>query len=656
MLEKISEVGIRWRLLVGGILVLSVVCADTQEFDNDSCLFCHGQKKPTVDAKVFAASVHGSQNCTDCHRGIEDIPHPKQLKKVNCSPCHSDQAEAFSKSIHSELLKKEVPGVPTCKDCHGMHDILKVTDLRSRVNHFAVDETCLKCHSTEGKNYRGSIHGRGVHKEGLLVSATCTDCHGGHSIRPKVDTTATTFRDNVPNTCKKCHLGIYSDYETSTHGMLWKGGRQDVPVCNTCHKSHEIKEPEGTAFQLHIPDECGSCHKEAESTYKDTFHGKATSLGFVVGAKCSDCHTPHKNLPAANPASTVNPSNLAATCGKCHKNVNQNFIEYNPHADSHNKNGAAATYYVRTFMDWLLIAVFAFFGVHTLLWLQRSLVAFFKMELPPEVEGEKYVTRFSGVTVWVHVVIVISFLTLAATGLPLKFHYTGWAKSLGSVLGGVEVARYFHRVFAVVTFGYALFHAGFLMYQVAVKKRRELIYGPYSLVPRWQDFDDLLKNLRWFVYAGPRPSFGRWTYFEKFDYFAVFWGIPVIGLSGLVMWFPGFFTKFLPGEALNIAAIVHGEEALLAVGFIFTVHFFHNHVRPENFPMDPSIFTGKISLSRFKSERAEEYEAAIRENRLESMLVEAPTATEMLRARIFGFCALFVGLTLVAGIILTAVF
>ncbi len=184
-------------------------------------------------------------------------------------------------------------------------------------------------------------------------------------------------------------------------------------------------------------------------------------------------------------------------------------------------------------MSGLLISVFGFFSLHTLLWFQRSAVAIGRKEVPRHWSSGKYVLRFTSPHRITHIVVVISFLGLAATGLPLKYHYTEWAKILGGIFGGVEVARYFHRVFAIVTFGYAIFHLGYVLHYVFIKRELTLLYGPNSIFPGRKDFIDLYHNIRWFLYLGSRPKLDRWTYWEKFDYFAVFWGIPVIGISGL---------------------------------------------------------------------------------------------------------------------------
>ena len=120
---------------------------------------------------------------------------------------------------------------------------------------------------------------------------------------------------------------------------------------------------------------------------------------------------------------------------------------------------------------------------------------------------------------------------------------------------------------------------------------------------------------------GPGPaarSTGAGRYWEKFDYFAVFWGIVVIGSTGLTLWFPVFFTRFLPGSFINVATIIHSDEALLATGFIFTVHFFNTHLRPEKFPMDTTIFTGHMPLAELKRDKPREYAALVASGQLEA--------------------------------------
>jgi len=653
----------------------------------NTCLACHETIMPHL-MDEFGTSVHAtaikngntaSATCNDCH-GSHAIEKP-ELEESNlnhsnvhetCGNCHQEEKVQYLTSIHSELLLTGDPDVPSCTDCHGNHNIYAPDDVRSQINILQVDKTCIKCHADPEvtkshpnlpppefiEDYEDTVHGRGIHIKGLAVSASCSSCHGWHTIRPEEDPDSTIHRDNVPETCSKCHLGIFDEYAESEHGKMWEQGEGKGPVCTTCHTSHEIQEPTRLLFTtFKITKECEGCHDEKASSYSDTFHGKTTSMGFLVAAKCSDCHTPHHNLPAGDPASSIHPDNLQKTCGRCHGEVNENFVKYDSHPNFHDKEANPLLFWLKRFMDLLIIGVFGFFGVHTLLWLQRSLVAYFRGE--PEVniphEGDKHVRRWSRTAVIMHIVIVTSFLGLVATGLPLRYHYTEWAKVLGSVYGGVEVARYIHRFCAAVTIGYAVFHLGFLFTAIVVKKRFELLYGPDTLVPRRKDFQDLYQNFKYFLYMGPAPRFGKWTYFEKFDYFALFWGVPIVAITGLIMIFPAFFSNFLPGNVLNAASLVHSEEALLAAGFIFVFHFFHNHMRPGVVPMDVNIFTGTMPLERLMAERPEEYERIQREGLMDELVVDAPEKRVMWESKLFGFIALSVGLFLIIAIFISYV-
>ena len=635
------------------------------DLSNKACLECH-----TVDQKVFNDSAHGSLNCTDCHTDIKANPHQDNVAQVNCSLCHEDMAKQYAKSIHFTLAQKGVKDLPTCADCHGTHNIFPKDDARSTVNHMRSDEACLNCHTNKDiikrhpnlpssdfvNKYLNSIHARGVHLQGLNVSATCTDCHGSHQILPASDIKSTVSRANVPHTCGKCHEGIYNDYAVSIHGRLWQEGRKDVPVCTNCHGEHGIVDPQTNAAKKAIPQECGQCHQNRIATYRDTFHGQASSLGLTATAKCSDCHTAHRILPQNDPNSSISKSQLQHTCAQCHNNINQNFIGYDPHVDPHNKNKYFMVYFTYQFMKCLLFFVFFFWGLHTMFWFQRSVVAIIRREFVLEKPQDQYIRRFSDGQRKMHGIIVVSFLMLVMTGLPLKFYYTSWAQHLSALLGGVETSRYLHRVFGIITLGYFIFHTLHMMHLVLIKKHRHLVYGPSSMMPRQKDWVDFIDNLKWFFYMGDRPKYDRWTYFEKFDYMAVFWGVCVIGISGIVMWFPAFFTQFLPGEVLNIAAIVHSDEALLALAFIFTIHFFHNHLRVENFPIDLSIFSGVIPLERFMKERPEEYERLVSEGKLKDYLVPPPSRETVIKCFIFGFTALGIGGALIIAIFITYFF
>jgi hypothetical protein len=174
------------------------------------------------------------------------------------------------------------------------------------------------------------------------------------------------------------------------------------------------------------------------------------------------------------------------------------------------------------------------------------------------------------------------------------------------------------------------------------------------MVPNLKDGQDIVGMFKWFFGKGPRPQFDRYTYWEKFDYWAVFWGMFIIGGSGFMLWFPTFFSMFLPGWVFNVATIVHGEEALLAVGFIFTIHFFNGHLRPEKFPMDLVIFTGRLPEHELKDERSIEFERLVQQGGLTALEVPAPSSQSILFSRILGSVGLILGVLTILMIIYSA--
>jgi cytochrome b subunit of formate dehydrogenase len=178
-----------------------------------------------------------------------------------------------------------------------------------------------------------------------------------------------------------------------------------------------------------------------------------------------------------------------------------------------------------------------------------------------------------------------------------------------------------------------------------------ILWGPDSMVPQPQDVFDILNHFKWFFGQGPRPQFDRWTYWEKFDYWAVFWGMFIIGGSGLLLWFPVFFARFLPGWLFNVATLIHGEEALLAACFIFTFHFFNGHLRPEKFPMDTVIFSGVIPEHEMKEERPVEYARLVREGKLVAKEAPPPSSRALWFGWVVGGTALCLGLLTVGFIV-----
>ncbi|HLB01617.1 MAG TPA: cytochrome c3 family protein [Nitrospiria bacterium] len=671
-----------------GLLTFSPGDARAAEIPTSKdCLICHGnpdlkREAPApgrpeslfIDESGMKASVHGRVECVTCHMGVA-APHEKLISPIPgvdlCASCHSQEVEAYQGSNHARSRQHADSEAATCSSCHGdVHAILAKTDPRSPSYHLNLPRTCAKCHANpelarrynlRGGNvyqlYMDSIHGRAITQSGLLVSANCSSCHGAHDIRSSEDPASRIHKANIPQTCGSCHAGVLTVYRESVHGRQFSAGLFSAPVCTDCHTAHEIQRVEQEAWKLEIVRECGTCHSESLRTFRDTFHGQVTSLGFTRVARCSDCHGAHEIQPSRDPRSRIHPANLVSTCQKCHATANLNFVKYDPHADPDNRERNPVLYYAAWFMTLLLVGVFVFFGLHTLLWGVRTMVGKWSGELPrshPKESGSYYF-RFSAGQRLLHGILIVGFLGLVATGMPLLYSQTDWAIWLAHTVGGFGVMGFLHRIFAIVLSLLFVYHVSDILYRVVMKKEWGLLWGPNSLVPQPRDIANLYRNFLWFFGLGLRPRFGRFTYWEKFDYFAVFWGMPVIGITGYILWFAEFFARFLPGWWFNIAQLVHGEEALLAAGFIFTIHYFNTHLRPEKFPMDLVIFTGRVSEAELREERPEEYHHLLEEKSLDSIKADPPPVWLRNLGWIVGATAVAIGLLLLA-LILIAIF
>lgn len=641
---------------------------------DQACLKCHekddvfkmvdGQK---VSLKVvptdLSEHMHKNITCVKCHTTVtEKLERPcETVQRVDCSSCHAEVSDIYYESGHGQAFSRKDKNAPYCTDCHSNHKVKSNKDVTSPTFRTAIPELCGSCHKKDGKavatadlkevdafhDYSLSVHGKSLNEKGLSVSAICTDCHTTHFVLKESDERSSVYPKNISGTCAKCHKGIYDEYIKSDHAINNPNTTKTYPTCASCHSAHKISEIDEDKFMHEVTTMCGSCHEDLSSTYLETYHGKAYQLGSTKSARCSDCHGAHNILKKSNPNSMVSFNNIVSTCAKCHEGAHTQFTSYLSHA-THNDD--PILYYTFWGMTSLLVGVFGFFGLHTLLWLPRSLKQRKKQKHIHTNEEIEYVRRFSPIQRITHIFIILSFIFLAITGMSLKFAHQDWAKVLMDFFGGVANAGFIHRMGAVITFGYFGFHIYNL---VKIKNDKKIpfmkfAFGRDSLMFNKQDLKDFVATIKWFVGKGPRPQYGRWTYWEKFDYMAVFWGVAVIGFSGLILWFPVFFTTFLPGWMINVAQIIHSDEALLAVGFIFTIHFFNTHFRPEAFPMDTVIFTGHIPLEEFKTDRPREYQELKDEGRLDKLVSKKMySKRRMMFIKAFGFTMLTIGICMV---------
>ena len=257
-----------------------------------------------------------------------------------------------------------------------------------------------------------------------------------------------------------------------------------------------------------------------------------------------------------------------------------------------------------------------------------------------------YYGRFTLGQRYLHGVVMATFIGLALTGMTLRFSHAAWAYALAHAVGGFSAILFFHKFCAVALTLAFLAHLGDIAYRGLVKRQKGIFWGPNSMVPQLKDLQDLYAHVRWFLWRGPRPKFDRFAYWEKFDYWAVFWGMAIIGISGYAMWFAPFVAKFVPGSWLNIALLIHGEEALLAVWFIFAIHFFNTHLRPGSFPMDLVIFTGRESEKELRDKHPAEYQRLLENGQLQAAQTDAPPKWLENFGRMTGIAVMAIGFVL----------
>ena len=384
----------------------------TQGMADADCLKCHVESglkardgRPlSVDFRELQLSRHAKVACSQCHAGVNVSkvrPCETITAKVDCSACHTEVAQQYGQSQHGKLILKQDPNAPSCKECHGTHGTLGKLQAASPTFPTNVPMLCARCHR-EGEKaavrytgtehgiieaYTESIHGKGLLKSGLTVTATCTNCHTAHGVLPRSDPASSVNGQNVPATCGRCHHGIQEQFEQSIHHTLEGRTDKELPVCSGCHSAHTIQRADADGFKLDIMQKCGRCHGEIARTYFDTYHGKVTQLGYTKTAKCQDCHGAHDIRKVSDPQSHLARANVVATCQKCHPGATRRFAGYLTHATHHDPAKYPWLFWTFWGMTGLLGGTFLVGGLHTLLWLPRALQM--RRELKAEEKAEE---------------------------------------------------------------------------------------------------------------------------------------------------------------------------------------------------------------------------------------------------------------------------
>jgi cytochrome b subunit of formate dehydrogenase len=483
-----------------------------------------------------------------------------------------------------------------------------------------------------------------------LTNDVCLGCHGneGFSVPGPDGKDRNLFVDpkvfgasvHAPRDCVNCHTVI-------------KQIPHELPADWTPDKRKILIVKEG----------CGSCHTHRHETYMETYHGQVNALGYAYTAKCFDCHGTHDIKHVADPASKVHPNNRLQTCQQCHKNATPGFLTFQPHADKHDFQHYPQVYLTSKFMIGLLAGTFAFFWLHSALWFFREwkdrrdgkVRQHISVEAIPAQARGKYLRRFAPGWRLAHLFFALSLMTLTLTGMTVLYGESSWAPYVAKALGGPKHMAFIHRCAAIVFLSIFIGHVIYMVVHLGKQWRTFKIFGSNSLVPNLKDLSDVIGMFRYFFGKGPRPIFDRWTYWEKFDYWAPFWGVNIIGFSGLMMWFPAFTASFLPGWVFNVGLIAHGEEAFLAAVFLFTVHFFNNHFRPDKFPLDILMFTGRMPVEEFAHDHGVEYRRLVETGEIDKYLTDAPPQPLTTMSKVLGFTLIAIGLSLL-GLVLFGFF
>jgi cytochrome b subunit of formate dehydrogenase/nitrate/TMAO reductase-like tetraheme cytochrome c subunit len=520
--------------------------------DAESCLECHkaGGDGPAFNTASWLKGVHAANGigCTDCHAGYAMGPHDGEVKL-------SDADKALVAKLEAIRLPK------------------KLTSPRALL-------ACGNCHDAPAAALAKSVHSKWLGEErSKAPGPTCVACHGS------------------PHEVVK--LAAYAPRD---------GKREKVPAdrraahqaCASCHGNEEFAKAAG------LPT-------EVVARYDDSIHGRSVRVGNEYAPVCTSCHSAkvggsHAIVAKTDPASAVSAEAKKETCGRCHPGATDNFAKLIAHKEPQDVSGHIVPHIVHVVFSWLTTLTLLFFAFHVLI----DFISELRMRLgakhhAPGPDDVKTVVRFDIHQRAQHWFMLSGVILLGITGWPLRGAGSeaavGASKAFFKLFGGAEGAALWHRVGAVLIIISSLYHLFYLTFLAAQKRL------PITMLPMPKDALDMKDNILFMLgVKKERPSFERYMYLEKFDYWAVFWGIIMMVGTGFVFWFPVFFANYAPHWLIGATQIIHGEEATLAILFLFTVHFYNVHLKPSIFPMNWAWINGRITVSMLKHEHPAEYE------------------------------------------------
>jgi len=579
--------------------------------------------------------------CRACH-GTHNVESPKApgakfsagRLTESCGACHRQEGEHFATSAHSKALRAGVKGAPNCLTCHRSTVAFVAGTTDSLSGKRAQEQLCLSCHRDDPDvrarmsptagfiaAYDASVHGAALLR-GNAKAANCVSCHGSHDMQKGSDPSSFVNRANIPATCGRCHAEIAKTYAQSVHGVAVLKGNSDSPACTTCHGEHTIlgpSDPRSRVAASNVSSQvCSPCHtsvllsakygikSDRFRTFTDSYHGLAIRGGSLEVANCASCHSGHDIKPSSDPTSSVNKANLAGTCGQCHPGANERFAIGSVHI-SLSPQQEPLLYWVATAYIILIVVLIGGMLLHNALDFVRKakrLLLVRRGVIEEEPVGHALYLRMTLGERLQHGAIVVSFVILVTTGFALKFPEAWWVAPLQRISPSMFAIRSIaHRIAGVVLVLVSLYHAGYLL---LVPRGRQL---RRDLLPSFQDLRDGFGMMRYNLgLSRVRPRFGRFSYIEKSEYWALVWGTMVMGATGAILWFDNTFIGLLTKLGWDVARTVHYYEAWLATLAIIVWHFYFVIFNPDVYPMNLAWWKGTLTEREMLEEHPLELE------------------------------------------------
>jgi formate dehydrogenase gamma subunit len=609
------------------------------------CLNCHDGEKfahynESVHERLTNAGRPAAQ-CADCHstHTIQKISDKDSLARKEfgvgiCTKCHNETKSTYLASSHGVALETGIKGAPTCIDCHGEHGVQSSTAEGANTSRKKVAAMCLSCHLDNPEvrakvgpsagfvlSYEKSVHGQAV-QHGNDMAATCTDCHGSHEMRKGADPSSKVAKKHMAETCGQCHADVEEQYKYSIHGKAIAAGVEASATCTDCHGEHNIlahtDERSPVSAKNVSAKVCSPCHASVKLTEKyglasdrfqsfaDSYHGLANEAGSVQVANCASCHGVHDIKPSSDSTSRIHPKNLVQTCGTCHPGANENFTKGSVHVIA-TSGQDKVLYFVATSYIILIVVTIGGMFFHNILdfikkskrklMLRRGLIKHHEV-------GQRLYLRMSLSERIQHGLLVISFTTLVVTGFALKFPDAWWVapvRNLSPVM--FELRSILHRVAGVLMVLASLYHVYYVFF---VPRGKQLLR---DMLPDRSDITGVINVMKYNLgMAKEKPLFGRFSYVEKAEYWALIWGTFVMAVTGFILWFDNTFIGLLTKLGWDVARTIHYYEAWLATLAIIVWHFYFVIFNPEVYPLNLAFWKGTLTEEEMMEEHPLELE------------------------------------------------